>query len=192
MGGIGILVNVLGGSSAPSGGFAALDEDECRKAFDLNLYPAVRLDRGCSRYVGPAHWRRDPRNVIQSQLPLPEATAAYAAVKAALSTYSQSLSQEVSPKGVRVVQVSPGWIAGEASKGLAERLASEAGTGYAGGVKIIMDSLGGIPLGRPAEPEQRISRLGPGCLDNRRQMCPRGRTCPHGLILRGVQKALEG
>lgn len=91
---------------------------------------------------------------IQNQLPLPEATTAYAAAKAALSTYSKSLSKEVSPKGVRVVRVSPGWIAGEASKGLAERLAREAGTDFAGGIKIIMDSLGGIPLGRPADPEE--------------------------------------
>ena len=44
---------------------------------------------------------------IQGALPLPEATTAYAAAKAALSTYSKSLSKEVSPKGVRVARVSP-------------------------------------------------------------------------------------
>jgi len=33
---------------------------------------------------------------------------------------------------------------------LAERLAKEAGTDYEGGKQIIMKSLGGIPLGRPA------------------------------------------
>jgi len=38
---------------------------------------------------------------IQHELPLPESTTAYAAAKAALSTYSKSLSKEVSPKGVR-------------------------------------------------------------------------------------------
>ena len=91
---------------------------------------------------------------IQNRLPLPEATTAYAAAKAALSTYSKSLSKEVSPKGVRVVRVSPGWIETEASVALAERLAQEAGTDYAGGKKIIMDALGGIPLGRPAKPSE--------------------------------------
>ena len=35
---------------------------------------------------------------------------------------------------------------------LAERLAAQANTDYEGGKKIIMDSLGGIPLGRPAKP----------------------------------------
>ncbi len=47
---------------------------------------------------------------IQWQLPLPEATIAYAAAKAALSNYSKGLSKEVSPKGVRVVRVSPGGV----------------------------------------------------------------------------------
>ena len=37
---------------------------------------------------------------------------------------------------------------------LAERLAAEAGTDYEGGKEIIMKSLGGIPLGRPARPRE--------------------------------------
>lgn len=155
LGGLDILINVLGGSSSPAGGFAALGDLEWRKEFDLNLYPAIRLDRA----LLPALIVQGSGVIIhvtsiQNRLPLPEATTAYAAAKAALSTYSKSLSKEVSPKGVRVVRVSPGWIASKASNGLAERLAREAGTDYAGGVKIIMDSLGGIPLGRPANPEE--------------------------------------
>lgn len=38
---------------------------------------------------------------IQSVLPLPEATIAYAAAKAALSSYGKGLSEEVSPRGIR-------------------------------------------------------------------------------------------
>ena len=37
---------------------------------------------------------------------------------------------------------------------LAERLAADAGTDYDGGKQIIMKSLGGIPLGRPARPRE--------------------------------------
>lgn len=73
-----------------------------------------------------------------------------------MSTYSKSLSKEVAQKGVRVVRVSPGWIETEAAVRLAERLADQAGTDYEGGKKIIMDSLGGIPLGRPARPRWLI------------------------------------
>lgn len=153
LGGVDIIVHVLGGSSASGGGFVALDEDEWQRELNLNLFPAVRLDRA----LLPAMLAQGKGIVIhvtsiQRSLPLPGATTAYAAAKAALSTYSKSLSKEVSPNGIRVVRVAPGWIETDAAVALAERLAKEAGTDYEGGKKIIMDSLGGIPLGRPAKP----------------------------------------
>ncbi len=155
LGGVDIIVNVLGGSSAPAGGFAALDDQTWRSELDLNLMPAVRLDRA----LLPSMLAQRSGVIIhvtsiQHQLPLPEATTAYAAAKAALATYSKSLSKEVTPKGIRVVRVSPGWVETEAAVALAERLASEAGTDYEGGKQIIMNSLGGIPLGRPAKPRE--------------------------------------
>lgn len=58
----------------------------------------------------------------------------------------------MTPKGIRVVRVAPGWIETEAAVALAERLAAQAGTDYEGGKQIIMNGLGGIPLGRPARP----------------------------------------
>jgi NAD(P)-dependent dehydrogenase (short-subunit alcohol dehydrogenase family) len=76
------------------------------------------------------------------------------AAKAALSTYSKSLSKEVSPKGVRVVRVSPGWIETEAAVALVKRIATENKTNYVSASKSLMDSLGGIPLGRPAKPAE--------------------------------------
>lgn len=153
LGGLDILVNVLGGSSAPSGGFAALTDEEWDKEFDLNFFPAVRLDRA----LIPGMLAKGSGVVIhvtsiQNRLPLPEATTGYASAKAALNTYSKSLSKEVSPKGVRVVRVSPGWIADAGSNGLALRIAEEAGISYDDAIQVIMTSLGGIPLGRPAAP----------------------------------------
>jgi len=91
---------------------------------------------------------------IQRQLPLPEATLAYAAAKAALANYSKGLSKEVSPKGVRVVRVSPGWVETEAAVGLVNELAAKSGTDYEGARRSLMDSLGGIPIGRPAKPKE--------------------------------------
>jgi NAD(P)-dependent dehydrogenase (short-subunit alcohol dehydrogenase family) len=153
LGEIDIIVHMLGGSSAPAGGFAALDEGAWARELDLNLMPAVRLDRA----LLPAMVARGSGVIvhvtsIQHRLPLPEATTAYAAAKAALSTYSKSLSKEVSPKGVRVVRVSPGWIETEAVGQFLERVAASAGTDNNGARQIIMNSLGGIPLGRPAKP----------------------------------------
>ncbi len=155
LGGVDIIVDVLGGSSAPGGGFAALDDAEWWKELNQNLMPAVRLDRALlPSMIAQGAGVIVHVTSIQHELPLPESTTAYAAAKAALSTYSKSLSKEVTPKGVRVVRVSPGWVETEAAIALAERLAAQAGTDYDGGKQIIMKGLGGIPLGRPAKPKE--------------------------------------
>ena len=89
---------------------------------------------------------------IQRQLPLYDSTIAYAAAKAALSNYSKALSKEVSPKGVRVVRVAPGWVETEAAVRLVTQLAEGSGTDYAQAQQGLMEALGGIPIGRPAKP----------------------------------------
>jgi NAD(P)-dependent dehydrogenase (short-subunit alcohol dehydrogenase family) len=155
LGGIDILINVLGGSSAPGGGFAALDDTEWSTALNQNLMPAVRLDRALlSSMIAQGSGVIIHVTSIQRLLPLPESTIAYAAAKAALSTYSKALSKEVAPKGIRVIRVSPGWVETEAAVAMAERLAAHSDTDYEGGKQIIMRSLGGIPLGRPAKPKE--------------------------------------
>jgi len=155
LGGVDIIVNVLGGSSAPGGGFAVLDDEQWANALGQNLMAAVRVDRA----LLPGMLARGAGVIIhvtsiQRELPLPDSTTAYAAAKAALATYSKSLSKEVTPKGIRVVRVSPGWVETDAAVALAERLAEQAGTDYEGGKQIIMQALGGIPLGRPAKPQE--------------------------------------
>lgn len=150
-----IVVNSVGGSSALPGGFAALDDATWFRELNLNLMSAVRLDRA----LLPAMLAQGAGVIlhvtsIQHVLPLPESTTAYAAAKGALSTYSKALSKEVTPKGVRVLRVSPGWIETEASVVFAERMGAQAGTDYEGGKKMVMDWLGGIPVGRPARPQE--------------------------------------
>jgi NAD(P)-dependent dehydrogenase (short-subunit alcohol dehydrogenase family) len=155
LGGIDIIVHVVGGSSAPGGGFAVLDDGEWQHALDQNLFPAVRLDRVLvPKMLDQGSGVIVHVTSIQSQLPLPESTMAYAAAKAALANYSKGLAKEISPKGVRVVRVSPGWVETEAAVQLVERLARADGTDYATAKKGLMNSLGGIPIGRPAKPEE--------------------------------------
>jgi NAD(P)-dependent dehydrogenase (short-subunit alcohol dehydrogenase family) len=161
MGGIDVIVHVVGGSSAPAGGFAVLDDREWHRALDLNLFPAVRLDR----LLLPMMLAQGSGVIvhitsIQRQLPLPEATIAYAAAKAALANYSKALSKEVSPRGIRVVRVSPGWVETEAAAGLVNEIAKKNGTDYDGARKLLMDSLGGIPIGRPARPAEVADLVG--------------------------------
>lgn len=155
LGGVDIIVHVVGGSSAPAGGFAVLDDNQWHRALNQNLFPAVRLDRA----LLPSMIQQGSGVIIhitsiQWQLPLPEATIAYAAAKAALSNYSKGLSKEVSPKGIRVVRVSPGWVETEAAVRLVTELAKKTGTDYEGARQGLMTSLGGIPIGRPARPKE--------------------------------------
>jgi len=155
LGGVDALVNVVGGSSAPAGGFAKLDDAEWAKALDLNLMAAVRTDRA----VLPEMLERGAGVIvhvtsIQHRLPLHDSTIAYAAAKAALSTYSKALSKEVTPQGVRVLRVSPGWVETEATTDFLGTIAATANTDPAGARQMVMDALGGIPLGRPAMPAE--------------------------------------
>jgi NAD(P)-dependent dehydrogenase (short-subunit alcohol dehydrogenase family) len=161
LGGIDIIVHVVGGSSAPGGGFAVLDDGEWHRALSQNLLPAVRLDRALlPKMLEQRSGVIIHITSIQRQLPLPESTIAYAAAKAALSNYSKGLSKEVSPKGVRVVRVAPGWVETEAAVRMVERLAKAEGTDYHTAQKGLMASLGGIPLGRPSRPAEVADLVG--------------------------------
>ena len=155
LGGIDILVNNVGGSSAPGGGFAALTDEDWQAALNQNLLAAVRLDRG----LLPSMLKQGSGVIIhissiQRRLPLFEATLAYAAAKAALSNYSKGLSNEIGPKGIRVVSVAPGFIETSAATALIDRLAASAGTDADAARGQLMRSLGGIPLGRPGWPAE--------------------------------------
>jgi NAD(P)-dependent dehydrogenase (short-subunit alcohol dehydrogenase family) len=155
LGDVEIIVHVVGGSSAPAGGIAVLDDDEWQKEINLNLLPAVRLDRA----LLPAMIKKGSGVIvhvtsIQRQMPLPKSTLAYAAAKAALSNYSKGLSKEVGPKGIRVMRVAPGWVETNAATALVSRLAVEAGSNEKTAQRRLMDSLGGISIGRPAKPTE--------------------------------------
>ncbi len=155
LGGIDILAHVVGGSESPAGGFAALTDDHWLAELNLNLLATVRLDR----LLIPQMLERGKGTVvhitsIQSVLPLPESTTGYAAAKAALRTYSKSLSKELGPKGVRVNSVSPGWIMTEATGDFLEMLRAANGGTVEDARQSVLDALGGISIGRGAEPEE--------------------------------------
>ena len=155
LGGVDILAHVIGGSSAPAGGFAALTDEHWLAELNLNLLATVRLDR----LLLPTMIAQGAGAVvhvtsIQSVLPLPESTTAYAAAKAALRTYSKALSRELGPRGVRVNTVSPGWIMTESATGFLERLQAANGGTIEDARRSVLDALGGIPIGRGAEPHE--------------------------------------
>lgn len=153
LGGIDIVAHVVGGSATPGGGFAALTDDHWLSELSLNLLAAVRLDR----LLIPQMIERGSGAVvhvtsIQSVLPLPDATTAYAAAKAALRTYSKSISKELGPKGVRVNTVSPGWIMTEGTDVFLKRIQDANGGTLEDARRLVLNGLGGISIGRGAEP----------------------------------------
>jgi NAD(P)-dependent dehydrogenase (short-subunit alcohol dehydrogenase family) len=155
LGGLDILVHNVGGSAARGGGALALSDDDWQNAFDMNLFAAVRLDRAFL----PSMLQQGSGVIIhissiQRTLPLYDATLAYAAAKAALTNYSKGLSKEVSPKGIRVNSVAPGYTETDAAVGMVKEIAERTGIGRDEARQRIMDSLGGIPLGRPNKPEE--------------------------------------
>ena len=160
-GGVDVLVNNLGGSDAPNGGFTALSDADWQRALDVNLLAAVRLDRA---FV-PGMIERQSGVVIhissiQHRLPLHDSTLAYAAAKGALRTYSKGLANEVGPRGIRVNMVSPGFIETSGAHGMILQLAKSSGSNEDTARQQIMNMIGGIPLGRPGRPEEVAELVG--------------------------------
>jgi NAD(P)-dependent dehydrogenase (short-subunit alcohol dehydrogenase family) len=154
-GGLDILVNNVGGSDAPNGGFLALSDEDWQRALNVNLLAAVRLDRAflpgmIERRLGIVIHISS----IQHRLPLYDATLAYAAAKGALRTYSKGLANEVGPKGIRVNMISPGFIETSGAHGMIVHLAESKGISEDAARQQIVNMIGGIPVGRPGRPEE--------------------------------------
>lgn len=156
-----ILINNLGGSESPGGGFAVLTDEDWETTIQANLLTPVRLDR---EFLPQMIERGNGVIIhiasIQGKLPLYDSTLPYAAAKAGLINYSKSLSNEVSPKGVRVLTVSPGWIMTSAATRMMERIAESSNITTEQATQNVMTALGGIPMGRPAQPEEIAELVG--------------------------------
>ncbi|WP_293943896.1 MULTISPECIES: SDR family oxidoreductase [unclassified Sphingobacterium] len=156
-----ILINNFGGSSTPAGGFAVLSDEDWESTLQANLLAPIRLDRG---FLPQMIERKNGVIIhiasIQGKLPLYDSTLPYAAAKAGLRNYSKSLSNEVTPKGVRVLTVSPGWINTTASEAWLGEIARNSNSTIEDAQQGVMDALGGIPFGRPAEPAEVAELVG--------------------------------
>ncbi|MBS7567035.1 SDR family oxidoreductase [Mucilaginibacter sp. Bleaf8] len=154
-GGVDILINNMGANTFPGGGFGALNDEHWDQAFQVNLFSSVRLDKA----LLPQMLARKNGVIIHissttGQFPIWESTLAYTSAKAALNAYSKALSDEVAPQGVRVVTVSPGLNKTEAMSNFLNDLAKNAGISVEEMTQNLFNRVGGVPLGRMAEPQE--------------------------------------
>lgn len=107
-GGVDLLVNNVGAVRPRTEGFLAVTDEDWLWAFELNLFSAVRATRAALPHLLEAA----PSTIVticsvNAALPDP-GVIDYSAAKAALRSFSKSLSKELGPSGVRVNTVSPG------------------------------------------------------------------------------------
>jgi NAD(P)-dependent dehydrogenase (short-subunit alcohol dehydrogenase family) len=154
LGGVDILINTVGHSSKVPGGILAMSDEDWQADLDTNLLAAVRLDRG----LAPGMIERGRGAIVHvssvsHRMPLPEAIA-YGAAKAALSVYSKALARHLAPRGVRVNAVSPGFVQTEGAENLISLFAQQTGGDREKATELVIEGLGGIPLGRPVQPAE--------------------------------------
>ncbi|MFC6095448.1 SDR family oxidoreductase [Flavobacterium qiangtangense] len=150
-----ILINNVGGTSSPAGGFQMLGDSDWNSDIELNLLASIRLDRALvPKMIENSSGVVIHISSLNGKIPLYESNFSYGVIKSALNAYSKTLANEVAKNGVRVNTVSPGMVRTTAMETFLESYAQTIGKTVAEASKQLMDSLGGVPLDRLAEPEE--------------------------------------
>ena len=156
-----ILINNLGGTTSPSGGFSTLTHEHWNNELQLNLMAPIDLDRALlPKMIEAGEGVIIHISSINSQLPLWEANMPYGVAKAALNNYSKGLSNELGSKGIRVLTVSPGPVKTGAMQAFLGDFANALGKTVEEATQVMMDNIGGIPMGKMAEPEDIAEFIG--------------------------------
>jgi len=154
-GGLDILINNVGAVDPKSGGFSVLTDDDWQKVLNINLLAAVRLDRAFL----PGMREQGSGAIVHissvvGRNPFSDSTLALSAAKAALNTYSKGLAKAVAREGIQVNAVSPGFIETEGAHGMIMDISRGQGVTEDQARQMLMDMLGGIPVGSPGRPEE--------------------------------------
>jgi NAD(P)-dependent dehydrogenase (short-subunit alcohol dehydrogenase family) len=150
-GGVDVLVNNAGGGAFH--GWDASDE-EWQLMLELNLLSAARF---CRAAVPHLRGREAARivNVGTELVYMPNnELVTYIAAKAALLSFTKSLSRALAPDGILVNAVCPGTTEVEALRGDMERRAAERGTSYEEAVEWFIRDVRRIALDRFAGPAE--------------------------------------
>lgn len=158
---IDILINNVGGTSSPAGGFNALSDQDWENDLQLNLLSAIKLDKA---FV-PLMTAQKSGVVIHisslnGKLPLYASNFSYGVTKAALNNYSKALANEVAKQGVRVITVSPGMVRTSAMESFLNSYGASIGKDIDETSQLVMQSMGGVPMNRLAQPEEIANLVG--------------------------------
>ncbi|GAB3389709.1 SDR family oxidoreductase [Humibacter soli] len=154
MGGLGILVNNVGGVRPRTGGFESVTDDEWTKTFLLDALSAIRM----TRLALPALRTAGDGVVVtvasvNARLPDP-AVIDYSAAKAALVNFSKSLSKEVGRDGIRINTVSPGPVATDLWLGDGGVAATLSSAGGADKADVVAGAEASMVTGRFTKPDE--------------------------------------
>jgi NAD(P)-dependent dehydrogenase (short-subunit alcohol dehydrogenase family) len=152
--GVDVISHCMGAALAQPGGALALEDDAWLLSLQTNLMSAVRLDRA----FAPGMVREGAGSIIHfssMQWRRPHMSSpAYGAAKAALRNYSKGLAKELSPSGVRVNTITPGFVDTPAAAIRLHDIAEREGVSAREAESILMGVIGGVPLGRPGRPHE--------------------------------------
>lgn len=131
---IDVLVNNAG--IAPIGPLEEVDDAQVRSVFDTNVFGLLR----CTRAVLPSMRKQGSGSIINigsvAGTIASACSGVYAASKFALEGLSESLAQEVTPFGIHVALVKPGFIVTPIIGKALETLPSSEQSAYPNAVKI--------------------------------------------------------
>jgi len=145
LGGVDVLVNNAGGPVFHAPILDVRDEG-WQRVIDLNLTSAFRFSQRLGRWMAD-HGEGAIVNVTAPSDKAWPAIAAYAAAKAGLSSFTQTLAAELGPFGVRVNAVAPGWVKTAVNQG------------YVDDEELAALAVSAVPLGRWAVPEEIVGTV---------------------------------
>jgi NAD(P)-dependent dehydrogenase (short-subunit alcohol dehydrogenase family) len=150
-----ILINNVGGTSSPAGGFQMLTDEDWNRDIELNLLASIRLDKAIvSKMIEKRSGAVIHISSLNGKIPLYQSNFSYGVMKSALNAYSKTLANEVAKHGIRVNTVSPGMVRTTAMETFLESYAQTIGKTVGEAAQQIMEGFGGVPMNRLAEPEE--------------------------------------
>lgn len=157
-GGVQILINNVGGLTTPGGGFSALTDEHWESELQLNLLSGIRLDKALlPKMIEAKSGVVIHISSVAAKQALWNLNLAYAVSKAALNAYSKAIATELAPQGVRVLTVSPGATKTPPMEKFIADYAASTGITVEEAFNQLLGQVGGIPMGRMAEPEEVAS-----------------------------------